>query len=119
MEQGVGFGVSATLTSSLRARGIYFCPEQSKVGRERHFQRAFYGNVSALQSTFWHGVFHIFFDEFTAVLLSCSLSWESVLAACSIYKLCSCTLAVSHSLIIYSSIFCTACLELLFMCWLI
>lgn len=80
------------------------------------------GNVSALQSTFWHRVFHVFMYFLISslqLLLNCSLSWESVLAACSIYKLHSCSLAVSHSLIIYSSIFCTACLELLFMCWLI
>lgn len=38
----LALGFSHSLTSSLRARGIYFCPVQSKVGRGRRSQWAFH-----------------------------------------------------------------------------
>lgn len=71
---GSWFGGSATLASSLRARGIYFCPAQSKVGRERHSQWAFHVVLGVCQHWKAHFGIEFFMCSYIFWLIHCSVT---------------------------------------------
>lgn len=89
-------GGLAVRRSSSRGRAINFCAAQSKVNVQVAKEdasvslpcRAVPGLRRSCKARAASGV-AVFLSEFTAALLSCSRSWESVLAPCSSDRRCS------------------------------